>query len=237
MLGTHNPHNPENHVKNDQHTTKKVLAQMTAKEVLDRDMEVALYGGAKMRKPRVNLKHSEWAKHNPEHLERLAMNRVRTQIGGPGMKVCNATCRKSGLPCRNPALKDDTKCRMHVRGKALAALRERRRAAGKPVDKASTLARRNLRALLKQNKVPLELMREPVFQAVFRFVLPTAFGLPRDWLRGRFDRKTIGDAALLSREMVLAWMAGVDQGDWAPWHAAVAKVFAGGYEIPERPRW
>lgn len=221
-------------------TTKpnKPLRDLSAKEILDRDMSLAAYGsaGVARSKGKINPRHSARAKNDPVWLARLAAVREGTQIGGPRMRRCTRISKGTGEPCRNPAVRGEDCCHQHLDAKGIIRLRARRAAEGRPVEKAHVLARRNLRALLRHSKIPLELLREPIFQAVMKLVAPKWFGAGSERITDRFERRKMGDAALLSREMVLAWMTGTDTGDWSAWWTAVGKVHAGGYQIPPK-RW
>jgi len=63
-------------------TKPKMPKDMTARELLDRDMARAEWSGKLAKRPIVHKKHSEWAKNDEENLRTLARARVRTQFRG-----------------------------------------------------------------------------------------------------------------------------------------------------------
>ncbi|WP_299976802.1 hypothetical protein, partial [Devosia sp. 66-22] len=135
--------------------------------------------------------------------------------------------KRTGLQCRNPAVRDEECCHQHLGTAGTIRLRNRRRDEGRPVDKAHILARRNLKTLLRQNRIPRELLLQPIFQSVMKLVAPSWFGLSAKV--ERFDQRRMGDAALLAREMVLVWMSAVESGDWNAWYNVFTKVRNAGF--------
>lgn len=186
---------------------------------LDRDMSRAEWG-PRLRKRTPAKKRTP----SPHVLETLARVRVGTQLGGPNIRRCTATARHSGEPCKNPALRGEKVCRFHAGGRVLAKLRERRMAEGRAADRAPTLAKRNMRVVLKKNLLPYELLTNPQFQAVMKLVAPTWFGLSPSNLNKEFTREQLRAASLLSREYALAWTHAVSTGDWSMWANVVLKA-------------
>lgn len=212
---------------------KRPLTEWTPEEILNRDMSQAAWGPKLGRGGKKDLRASIRSKNDPAQLAQLAAVRDATKIGGPRMRQCKAFSKKRNDRCPNPALKGEHVCRMHMDKATRTRLIARRRAEGRPIDKAHVLARRNVKTLWRQQRIPYDLMREPVFQAAMRLVAPRWFGIDPNAIEP-FDQARMGRAALLAREMVLAWINATASGDWAPWHAAVAKVYALGLKIPER---
>lgn len=201
-------------------------------DLLNRDMDKVAWGDKFPRRPIRNKRHSEWAKNDPDNLATLARARVGTQLGGPNIRRCTALNRKTGLQCKCPALRGEKVCRFHAKGAVLVRLRERRLAEGRPMDKANALAARNMRAVLKKNLLPYELLTNPQFQAVMKLVIPRWFGGEgRAKLGKDFTRRDLKNASLLSREYALAWTHATSTGDWTMWANTVMKAREAGFGV------
>lgn len=209
----------------------KLVIEMTDQELLDRDMSQAEWGRRLSKRPK-NKAASERAKSNPAQLEQLARARIGTRLGEPGLPTCTATAKSTGLKCNAVAVRGEPHCWKHATLAEKVRLKDRRREEGRPVDFAGAVAKRNLKSMLRQNRIPRELMLVPQFQAVMQIVAPTWFGRPVMPLGVRLTRQDIHAASLLSREMVLAWAMGSSTGDWLPWTQAVMKARALGYHSP-----
>lgn len=215
--------------------TRKPTTAMSLEELVQRGMDRAHWGAGPMPKRRVhNRALSEKCKNDPEHQAQLAAVRTRTQLGEdlPDHLRCTAIAKATGTRCRRVRVQGRETCFDHTKAKpgGMAYIRALRVSRGAPEDRATRLARRNLRAALRQNKVPFELVRMPLFQKVARLVAPTWFGSSAVQLGEQYSRRELGQAALLLREMVLAYLAGQDQGDWQPWAQAVMKARALGFQ-------
>jgi len=211
----------------------KPISDMDLTEVANRDMDKVAWGDRIPRRPIQNRRHSEWAKSDEKNLETLARARVGTQFGGPNMRRCEAT-KRDGSPCTMAALRGESVCWKHAKGAVKARLKARRLAEGRPATKATSVAIRNVRDLVKHNRLDRDLLLHPVFRALMQIVAPAWFGRPPLTLGRKITRQDLRDAALLSREMVLAWEA-AKRGDMHPWTDAIIKSRALGYEGGRSP--
>lgn len=212
--------------------THKRLKDMTPREILDRDMSRAEYGRTLSKRVPRSKARSERAKNNPAQLEQLASVRAGTQFGGDSIRRCDSISKRTGEQCRCTAIRNEKKCWRHASLATRMRVIQRRREEGRPVDHADKIARRNVRALLRRNLIPVDLMREPTFQAVMQVIAPRWFGqrvYPLGRARTQEELKT---ASLLSREMVLAWTHALDTGDLFPWTQAVIKARNAGFDQP-----
>lgn len=215
---------------------KKRPEDMTAAELAERNMHLAGSGPRlPARGPLKRPRHSEWAKTNEQNLETLARARVRTQFGAEGVRRCQSVSRSTGKPCGNPAIRGEKVCWAHARGVVIARLQERRLKEGRPLDTATRVALRNVRALVRHNKLDRDLLLQPVFQSLMRVIAPSWFGQPRTALGKKITRRDVGDAGLLAREMVLAWETAKNQGDLMPWTSCVSRARQLGYDGVNTP--
>jgi len=156
---------------------------------------------------------------HPNSLAALALNRTRTQLDAE-----NGVSRQRCKRCKRVVVKGLDVCYFHGGG---AVTKQRRRANGQPVSKTSAAAIRNVRKLFEAGDVPVELLRDPLYQAVGKFVMPKTFGL--DYDRSGEVRPKVA-ARLLMHEMTLGWIE-MDRpgGDPGPWTRAVGKAFKMGF--------
>jgi hypothetical protein len=196
-------------------------------------MDKAAYGSRLPKKAPKNLKRSEAAKNNPAHLANLAAVRTGTQLGGPNIERCQKL-NASGTQCGCRVIRGEKVCFNHASGRVLEKLKARRLAEGRPVDRADKIATRNVKELVRANKLDRDLMLQPVFQSLMRLVAPRWFGQQPTALGKQITQHDLRSAALLAREMVLAWEA-AKGGDMLPWTNAVMKARQLGYEGGRTP--
>jgi len=175
---------------------------------LNRDMHRTNEAAGKKRKFRAH----------PNSIAALERSRSGTQLGGPNIRRCKK--------CNRVAVRGASVCYWH--GGAQIVERRKQAKPDAPAGKASTLARRNVSRLLKKNKVPYALLREPIFQHIGRIAMPHAFG---SWQNAPERGERVAAAKLLMREMIVAWIAS-ENGDPRPWADVISKIYAAGLNPP-----
>jgi len=193
-------------------------------EVVNKDMLLAeQWGKPKSQRPARSPGHQRMRDRalGEFNMTQLAQVRVGTRLGDGGLPPCTKISRSTGQPCKNPQVKGLGVCWQHAGQKEWVEIKRRRVAKGEPPDKPHKVARKNMKMAMKKNLIPRELMLNPLFQSVMSYVAPRWFGKSMDQKK---DRVLMKDAALLSREMVLAWDTGTRDGDWTPWGRVVNKL-------------
>lgn len=227
------PKPPKSPTTPDTQPAPKSVNEMSAEELLNRDMNQVEWNKptiAGIRAPRRNLTASRRAKASPELYAHLAVVRVGTQLGGPRIRRCTKISKSTGQRCGCVAITGYKVCWAHASATLRAIVVDRRRQKGAPVALVHRKIISNMGFLLRRQLIPLALMRQPVFANVLKVVVPTAFGLPRRQLgKSTLTQQELKTAAILCRELALAWINGEASGDWGPWAQAAMKARAAGY--------
>lgn len=148
-----------------------------------------------------------WRGH-PNSLAALEAHRARTQFGNTRRCWCG-----------QPAVTGSNECRFHG-GKHALNQRRRKDHVWKP--RQNALIKRELRRLLKEGSIPMDLIRVPVFRATLEHAVAR---IPNDIPRGSTEWHAYvrywEACARLSLQFVLAWFKMQDEDDHQPWHVAV----------------
>lgn len=143
-------------------------------------------------------------------LANLIAHRKGTQFGGPNIRRCKT--------CKRLAVRGLDVCYFHGGRKTVE---ERKRARGEPVGSRGKMARKKVYQAIKKGDVPIELAREPAFQATWSEATPRLLGSgPFD--PARLSRRTA--ASILAWELVVAWRTLLKDGDYGPWLDAIQKA-------------
>ena len=208
----------------------------TIEQILNAGMDAATPSNAIPKRKRVkNPRESERRKNDPAIYAQMMEINVGTRFGGPNIRKCVAISKRTGQPCQQVAVRGAKRCIRHLVPAERAQLELRRLEEGRPSEVAGRIAVRNMRKILSKNVLDLDLLKHPVFQSLAKLVVPMWWGGERITLNRRRTRADLHNAALLAREMVLAWETAKTRGDMQPWTNAIMRARQLGYDGENTP--